>query len=465
MSGGRTHRPQRDATRCMACGGCTWQCPATVFPSLRSEEGSLRGELYRSKEYPGETADRPPCVMACPLGQDVPGYVSAIARNDVGEAATIVRRTNALPSVCGRVCIASCMRACTRAGIDMGVDIRSLKRFAVHAAAEIQVPLAGEVCPSKPWRRRGRDGVGSVAIVGSGPAGLAAAHRLSQLGVRSVVFDAGANPGGSMADTVPQFVLPREMVAADATRLVRMGVEIHSGTRIGEDMSWSDLESSYGAVLVATGARRDLAAAFPGSGLKNIVGAGEYCRNDRRMDGVVVVNGGGPAAVQAARSAVRLGAQSATLIHPAPLEQWPAGDHALGLAREERVEVRPMHRITEAQGQDGILSAVLVKAVKAENPDEVGRYTLTSHGPVEQLEAGLLVVAGERRSPAADLPDLDGILRGVLGNLLVDGEYRLERGRWYAAGECATGAATVVDSMATGRLAAESIHRNLEMGK
>ncbi len=451
MSGGRTHRPQRDSARCMVCGGCTWQCPATVFPSLRSEKGSLRGEIYSSKEFPGEMADRPPCVMACPLGQDVPGYISAIARNDVDEAATIVRRTNALPSVCGRVCIASCMRACTRARIDMGVDIRSLKRFAVHLASDAEVET--------------KDGVSSVAIIGSGPAGLAAAHRLSQLGVRSVVFDAGANPGGSMADTVPRFVLPREMVAKDATRLMRMGVEIQSGTRIGEDMSWSDIESSYGAVLVATGARRDLPAAFSGSDLKNIIGAGEYCRNDRRMDGVVVVGGGGPAAVQAARLAVRLGARSVTVIHPAPLEQWPAGDHAIGLAREEGVEVRPAHRITKAQGQDGILTALLVKAVKAQNVDEVGRYKLTSHGPVEKLDAELLVVAGERRSPTADLPDLDGISRGVLGNLTVDGEYRLGRKRWYAAGECATGAATVVDSMATGRLAAETIHRDLELGK
>jgi NADPH-dependent glutamate synthase beta subunit-like oxidoreductase len=455
MSSGRTHRPQHDATRCMTCGGCTWQCPATVFPSLRSEEGSLRGELYRSRVFPGEMATHPPCVMACPLGQDVPGYISAIARSDVDEAATIVRRTNALPSVCGRVCIASCMRACTRAGIDMGVDIRSLKRFAVQAAAGTKVETKDV---------EGRDGVGPVAIVGSGPAGLAAAHRLSQLGVRSVVFDAGVNPGGSMADTVPRFVLPREMVAADVTRLEKMGVEFHSGTRIGEDMSWSDLESSFKVVLVATGARQDLAAAFPGSGLKNVVGAAEYCRNDRRMDGEVVVNGGGPAAVQAARLAVRLGARRAIVIHPVPLEQWPAGDNALELAREEGVEVRPMHRITKAQGPAGTLAAVLVKAVRAQNPDGVGRHTLTSHGPVEQLEAGLLIVAGERRSPAADLPDLDGISRGVLGNLLVDEGYRLGRERWYAAGESATGAATVVDSMATGRLAAETIHHDLKLG-
>ena len=451
MSGGRTHRPQRDSAMCMVCGGCMWQCPATVFPSLRSEEGSLRGEIYRSREFPGEMADRPPCVMACPLGQDVPGYISAIARGDVDEAASIVRRTNALPSVCGRVCIASCMRACTRARIDMGVDIRSLKRFAVQLAAEADVEK--------------KNGVGSVAIVGSGPAGLAAAHRLNQLGVRSVVFDAGENPGGSMADTVPQFVLPREMVAADVARLVRMGININSGTRIGEDMSWSDLESSHEAVLVATGARRDLATAFPGSGLKSIVGAAKYCRNDRKMDGVVAVSGGGTAAVKAARLAMRRGARSAIVVHPAPLEHWPAGDIALGLAREEGVEVRPMHRIVKAQGPEGILTAVLLKAVKAENPDAVGRYTLTSHGPAEQLDAGLLIVAGERRSPAEDLPDLDGISRGILGNLLVDEEYRLGRERWYAAGECATGSATVVDSMATGRLAAETIHRDLELGK
>ena len=134
MAGGRTHIPEYTKDKCLSCGGCTWSCPASVFTELSEEKDSLRGSLFSTRPFKGERADMPPCRMACPLGQDVPSYIGAIAEGDVEKAGEVVRETNALPSICGRVCIASCMRACTRAAIDEGLDIRGLKRFAVQAA-------------------------------------------------------------------------------------------------------------------------------------------------------------------------------------------------------------------------------------------------------------------------------------------------------------------------------------------
>ena len=112
MTGGRTHIPLHDHDRCLSCGGCTAHCPATPFATLREEPDSLRGVLYRTRIYGEAPLPAPPCQMACPLGQDVPGYVSALARGDQAHAAAIVRETNALPGVCGRLCVATCMRAC-----------------------------------------------------------------------------------------------------------------------------------------------------------------------------------------------------------------------------------------------------------------------------------------------------------------------------------------------------------------
>ena len=184
MSGGRTHRPELDHAKCEVCGGCTHECPASVFKELAGEKDSLRGSIFTEFPYDGEKAEMPPRRLACPLGQDVPSYIGAIASNDLDAAATVIRKTNALPSVCGRVCIASCMRACTRAGIDEGLNIRALKRFAVHVVSQVDTPKS-EVDEDAP----------KVAVIGAGPAGLAAAHRLVQLGVRAIVFESSDKAG------------------------------------------------------------------------------------------------------------------------------------------------------------------------------------------------------------------------------------------------------------------------------
>lgn len=450
MSNGRTHRPEVDHGSCAACGGCAWACPARVLPRQAAEIHSLRGALFRARPYPGRPADMPPCRMACPLGQDVPGYISAIARGDLEAAARIIHDTNALPSVCGRVCIASCMRACSRAGIDEGLDIRGLKRFAGAVVEDAGPP--GISIDTRSER---------VAVVGGGPAGLAAAHRLLQLGLRPVVFEAGPRAGGLLAECVAPFVLPEASVAADVSRLEARGVEIRTGVRGGVDISWEHLESGFAAVLISTGARRGVLPPLQGADLDGVEDAltfGRESHGGRKIEGDVVVLGGGKAALQCARLALRLGARKVTVVHPAPRELWPADADDRAAAEEEGVSLLD-GRAVAFEGERA-LAAVRARTVTAGAADAVGRVAPRA-GDEQRLEAALCVAAVDRRPAAGDAPDFEDLCRGPLGTLLVDPAGRLPRPRWYAAGEAATGAATVVDSMATGRRVAETIAGDL----
>jgi glutamate synthase (NADPH/NADH) small chain len=178
-----------------------------------------------------------------------------------------------------------------------------------------------------------------------------------------------------------------------------------------------------------------------------------------RVSGVVVVLGGGKAALLTARLALELGASSASVVHPAPRAAWPAGEDALLCAEEEGVAILAEKRAVAFEGSGGAVSAVSVQAVKPGAKDRVGRVALPAGGAKQSLKASVVVAAIDRRPD--DGLEIEGSSRGVIGSFAVDGAYRLGRPRWYAAGEAATGAATIVDSMATGRRAAESLIADL----
>ncbi len=446
--GGRTHRPQIDHRACEICGGCTFRCPAAVFESLAEETGSLRGAIFSSREPGEELMPEPPCRMACPLGQDVPGYISAVAAKDLDRAASIVLETNALPSVCGRVCLASCMRACVRAGIDEGLDIRGLKKFVAEAAKKtaLRVP-------------KSKAGALAVAIVGGGPAGLAAAHRLLQHGLRPVVFESAARAGGLLISAAAPFVLPEKSVARDVARLEEAGVTFRCGVTVGRGVTLDALRRDHGAVIIATGTGSGVLPAVSGRDVPGVIDALRFAaavRGDRDSlaRGPVVVSGGGKAAVQSARSARRLGYEDVKVVHTAPLENWPCGADDLRAAEEEGVALSPLTKVVGFEG-DGHLRGVGVRSVRVLSTDAVRRPQTMIAGKVETLPARLFVATEHRRMSKTARAGADFPL-SPLGTFRVDDGYRLAAGV-YAAGEAATGAATVVDSMATGRRAADVV--------
>jgi glutamate synthase (NADPH/NADH) small chain len=336
--------------------------------------------------------------------------------------------------------------------MDDGVDIRGLKRFAVQVVGKADAIKVAS-------------GAAKVAVVGSGPAGLAAAHRLLQLGLKPVVFEASEKAGGMLVDVIPPFVLPREMVATDITNLEKMGVEIRTGVKVGKDVKWSAIEADFDAVLVATGAGKPVMPNVPGSTLEGTTNAIDFCRQAgngkaKKVVGNVVVRGGSDTSLQAARAAIRLGAKEVNVVHSSPVDLWPVTSDALSIAKQEGVSLLPEHRVTELKGSSR-LEAVMVRPVRGTQKDRVGRVAGGAMGKAKQLDATVFVEAVNRRAVRENQPDLDNIAVGILGSLQVDKKYKLPKPGWYAAGEAATGAASVVDSMATGRLAAEAINNDL----
>ncbi len=375
----------------------------------------------------------------CPLGKNVLATILAVGRNDAKTAAKTILDTNALPSICGRVCIAPCL------GIAK-VDIPTLQKFSEQVSDQAAPAKLDADAPN-------------VAVIGSGPAGLAAAHRLLKLGLKPVVFEAAAKAGGMLSDVVPPSALPREMLAADVANLEKMGAEIRTGVKVGADVTWDEIEKNHAAVLVATGAGKAVMPPIPGIELEGVTNAFDFCRKSEAVTGDVVVEGGNAGALQVARTAKQLGASNVFVVHPYPTEAWPVSKETLEAAAKEGIELLPENRITEIWGY-GKVEKVLVRPVEETLTDGVGRAVGGDMGTPQRLVASTFIATVNRR-PQEPLA-LDGIATGVLGNIKVDKDYRLPKSGWYAAGEAATGPEGILDAMVTGKLAAQTIKKDLE---
>jgi NADPH-dependent glutamate synthase beta subunit-like oxidoreductase len=376
---------------------------------------------------------------ACPLGKNVLAAVLAVGRNDAKTAAKTILDTNVLPSICGRVCIAPCLGAAK-------VDIPTLQQFSGQVADQAMPSKLDADAPK-------------IAVVGSGPAGLAAAHQLLKLGLKPVVFEATEKAGGMLFDIVPAVSLPQEMLAADVANLLKMGAEIRTGTRVGTDVTWDEIEKNHDAVLVAIGARKAVMPAISGTDLEGVTHALDFCRTAEPVTGDVVVEGGNAGALQTAKVAKQLGAANVFVVHPYATELWPVGKEALEAAAADGIELLPLHRITELWGY-GKVEQVIVRPVVETRTDTVGRAVGGDMGTPRRLAASTFVATVNRKP--LEPPAGDGIQVGVLGNIKVDQDYRLPKSGWYAAGEAATGPEGILDAMVTGILAAQTIKNDLE---
>ncbi len=272
------------------------------------------------------------CSSACPAHVNVPEYIGLIAGSRFTEALDVIRRRNPLASVCGRACDHPCETFCRRGDIDAPVAIRQLKRFVTDCGHEGSAP---------PRWSGGRDG--KVAVIGSGPAGLTAAYFLALLGREVKVFEALDVAGGILAVGIPSYRLPSDVLARDIDFIRRAGVDIETGHRIE---SLQELrEAGYDAIFIATGAHKSVHLKVPGEDLAGVSDALVFLRQVSAgeitgLSGGVVVIGGGNAAIDAARTAVRLGADAVTVLYRRTREEMPAIDEEIDDALAEGVELR-----------------------------------------------------------------------------------------------------------------------------
>jgi len=400
---------------------------------------------------------QPPCQVTCPIHQDVRGYIVAVARGEFSEASKLIMETNPLPSVCGMICAHPCETKCRRGQVDEPLSIMALKRFVVEHADHGSPKLQGE-------SEQGQ----KVAIIGSGPSGLTAAHDLAKMGHKVTVFEHENAPGGALRSGIPKYRLPREVLQRDLEAIIALGVEIKTNTELGKDLTIGGLKNQgYRAILISTGLPLSRGLRVPGIELDGVLLALPFLREvnlDRQKIQVgkrVIVIGGGNVAIDVARSALRLGAGRVHMVCLEAREEMPSFPWEIEAALEEGVQIYCSKGPKSILGKDGQVTGLECMRCTAVF-DAEGRFNPSfDKGEVSVIDGDMVIIAIGQASDLSFLKD-SAIKLNEGGQLLLDADTLAtsEEGI-FASGEVATGPGSAVEAMANGRKAALSIARYL----
>ena len=411
---------------------------------------------------------KPLCVTGCPVEVDIPAFIGAIAEGDVGKAIEVLKSTNTLPAVCGRVCPQEeqCEIRCLVGKKGLPVAVGNLERFAADWERE-----QGEARPPAVAAPTGR----RVAIVGSGPAGLTCAGELVRQGHEVAIFEALHEPGGVLVYGIPEFRLPKRIVRVEIDNLKKMGVKIELNSVVGKLDTVDELLAEYDAVFIGAGAGLPKFKEIPGENLVGVYSANEYLTRANLMRSYqwpqsgtppvrsrrVVVIGGGNVAMDSARTALRLGAEKVILAYRRSAEEMPARRAEVHHAQEEGIEFMMLTDPIEVLGDEkGRVRAVRCLRMELGEPDQSGRRRpVVVKGSEFEIECDTVIPAlGNSPNPlvARSTP---GLKLGKWGNIEADtATGRTSREGVFAGGDIVTGAATVIEAMGAGRRAARAIH-------
>ncbi|QCQ22483.1 NAD(P)-binding protein [Desulfoglaeba alkanexedens] len=398
-----------------------------------------------------------PCQMACPTSIDIPSYLAHLAQGRFKEALEIIRLDNPFPWVCGLICPHPCERACVRANLDDPINIKYLKAYVAERAEE-----AGAYRPHQPAPSQGR----KVAVVGSGPAGLAAAHYLALMGYGVTIFEALPIPGGLLMTGIPEYRLPRKVVEKEIAMILALGVEIRTGITVGRDVTIDELrEDGFEAFFLGIGAHQGYKLKIEGeTDFPQVYDAIAFLREvnlgDRRRPGDrVVVVGGGNAAMDAARTSVRLGCREVHVAYRRTRDQMPAHHEEIAQAMEEGVRFHFLAVPLRVGGEDGRVTYLECLKARLGKPDASGRRRpIPVAGSEFKIEVDAVITA------IGQQPDLTHFGEAIpvqvtARNLIVTDPYTTctNVADIFAGGDAVTGPATVVEAIAAGKQAALDI--------
>ncbi len=413
---------------------------------------------------------KPRCVAGCPVAIDIPGFIARVQAGDVAGAARIIARDSALPAVCGRVCPqeTQCEGLCVLSGKGDPVSIGKLERFVADSARDL--PQTAETPPARNGKR--------VAVVGSGPAGLSCAGELALRGYEVKIFEALHEPGGVLVYGIPDFRLPKEsVVAREIEGVKRLGVEIETDTVVGRSVTIDALMESerFDAVFIGSGAGLPKFMGIPGENANGVLSANEYLTRANLMragqpgadtplytGARVAVVGGGNVAMDAARTALRKGAE-VTIVYRRGEKELPARVEEVHHAKEEGIHFELLTNPTAIlTDEKGWVSGMTCVRMGLGEPDESGRRRpVEIQGSDFTLEVDMVIMAlGTTPNPliAATTPGLD---TDRWNCLVADGNGQTTKLGVWAGGDAVTGAATVILAMGAGKTAARSIHEAL----
>lgn len=470
------HKPRYiDPLKCVGCGDCAAVCPV-VIPDPFNEALAPRRAAFKlypqavPNAYAIEKLGVSPCRDACPAGQRAQGYIALIRESRFADALRVIKEDNPFPGICGRICNHRCETACNRGLIDEPVNIRALKRFVTDRVyAEPRTPL-----PPAERKYEAR-----VAIIGAGPCGLTTAQDLARLGYPVTVFEALPVAGGMLRVGVPEYRLPAQVIEREVADILDLGIDLRLNTRV-DDLDGL-FEQGYQAVLVAVGAHEGVRLPIPGANLPGVLVNTHFLRDVRlglyrgengqvtTPDGQpfgprVLVLGGGNVAIDVARSAVRLGAH-VELACVEPRDRMPCHPWEAAAAEEEGVVLHPgrsFSRIVEGDG--GWASGVECSRVTKFSFDSEGRLSVeTEPGSEHVLEADTIIFSVGQRAGLAFIPEDAGV--GITRQRTIainPNTMAATRPGVFAAGDSVSGTAFVIEAVASGHQAAESIHRYLQ---
>jgi NADH-quinone oxidoreductase subunit F len=402
-----------------------------------------------------------PCQASCPVGVDVPSYNALIALGRFDEALEVIRQDNPFPGVCGRLCSRPCEANCTLTETDEAVAIRSLKRFLSDYERGRWKPTVPPVETTQKEK---------IAIIGAGPAGLTAARDLRREGYAVTVFEATSKPGGMLRQAIPDYRLPPEVLDREIEVITASGVEIQTGVTVGRDVSIDDLKKQgYQAILIAIGAHKPIELSIPGiKDEQSCLSAIEFLKkvkldNRSRLTGDVLVIGCTHEALDAARTAVRLGCPNVGLVYQRDRDQMPFEAAELKVAEEEGVSLYCLHQPIEVLRKNGKVTGLKCLRLESQQPDKTGRARSGPGSASEVVISAQTIIFGVGQEP--DLLVFSGNSNpqhNPWNQLVVDPVSLMttEPGV-FAAGDATTGGATVIEAIAAGQKAAVTIHRFL----
>ncbi len=453
-----------DMEKCNACGDCFEVCPVEI-PDEFDEGLGLRKAIHKlyPQAIPNKAAIRKtgvsPCRAACPSNVHVQGYLALARVGKYKEALNLIRKDCALPSVCGRVCVRFCEDKCVRGRVDESVAINDVKWFLSEQETD------GDLPEKAPPRNR------KVAVVGAGPGGLSCAYYLTLQGYSVTVFEKEEEPGGVLHYGIPEYRLPKAILRRDIDHIERCGAEIRCSTSLGKDLSLQDLrDQGHEAVFLAVGCSTGAKLGIPGEDTLGVTQGIDFLKavaqgKETKPPGKALVIGGGNVAVDAARTLIRTRAENVTILYRRSRDEMPAYEEEVIAALEERVRIEFLAAPVEIVSDNGNMVTGL-KCIRMElgPPDRSGRRRPV---PIENSEftvdADMIVPAIGQiigRDFWDKLPEIERTRRNTIK---VDPiTYATSIEGVFAGGDAGTGPGTVIEALAAGKEAAESIRRFLE---
>lgn len=441
--------------------GLGQSAPNPVLSTIRYFRHEYEAHIKQNSCPAGVCNDlvRAPCQSACPAHVDVPGFVSLIGEKRYAEALQLHRERNPFAAVCARVCFHTCEDKCRRATVDTPVAIRGVKRFMVDQEITVQVP---EV------RENAKNAARKVAIIGAGPAGLACAYFLARLGYKPKVFEAEQRPGGMLVQTIPSYRLPREILAREIRMIENMGVDIETGKKLGVDFTLTDLkEQGYEAIFLGVGTPSGMKPNIPGIDSEGVADALQFLQTYNLRGSVpvgkkIIVVGGGNAAIDAARTALRLDAESVHIVYRRTQEEMPAWAEEIEAAIEEGIILNTLTNPVEIIKKNNKVAGVKCTVMKLGEFDKSGRRRPEASNETFVLEADQVILATGQMLDCSTL--FNGIQLETHNNARIvsdplTGETSVP---WiFTGGDAATGPSSVIEAVAGGERAAVGIDKYL----